>query len=94
MEAYPSDIHKALTLKNEYKPLKIDVAPVHTQGTAFAATSCKGKGKKASGRTKYISNFDWKAMHPEAQIAVGQSALPTLWGLGRTSTERRNGVGF
>ncbi len=26
--------------------------------------------------------------------AVGQSALPTLWGLGRTSTERRNGVGF
>ncbi len=27
-------------------------------------------------------------------IAVGQSALPTLWGLGRTSTERRNGVGF
>ncbi len=27
-------------------------------------------------------------------IAVGQSALPTLWGVGRTSTERRNGVGF
>ncbi len=26
--------------------------------------------------------------------AVGQSALPTLWGLGRSSTERRNGVGF
>ena len=28
------------------------------------------------------------------QTAVGQSTLPTLWGLGRTSTERRNGVGF
>ncbi len=26
--------------------------------------------------------------------AVGQSALPTLWGLGRTSTERKNGVCF
>jgi hypothetical protein len=26
--------------------------------------------------------------------AVGQSALPMLWGLGRMSTERRNGVGF
>jgi hypothetical protein len=25
---------------------------------------------------------------------VGQSALPTMWGLGHTSTERRNGVGF
>jgi hypothetical protein len=29
-----------------------------------------------------------------ADFAVGQSALPTLWGLGRTSTERRNSVGF
>ena len=27
-------------------------------------------------------------------IAVGRLALPTLWGLGHTSTERRNGVGF
>ncbi len=27
-------------------------------------------------------------------IAVGQSALPTLWGLGRSSTGRRNSVGF
>jgi hypothetical protein len=36
MEAYPSDIHKALTLMNEYKPLKLDVAPVPAQGRAFA----------------------------------------------------------
>jgi hypothetical protein len=70
MEAYPSDIHKALTLMNEYKQLKLDVAPVPTQGTSFATTSCKGKGKKASSGTKYISNSDWKAMNPEAQIKV------------------------
>jgi hypothetical protein len=37
---------------------------------AFATTSCKGKGKKASGRTKYISNSNWKAMSPEAQTKV------------------------
>jgi hypothetical protein len=70
MEAYPSDTHKSLTLMNEYKPLKLDVAAVPTQGTAFATTSCKGKGKKASGRTKYFSNSNWKAMSPEAQTKV------------------------
>ena len=70
MEAYPSDIHKALTLMNEYKPLKLEVTPGPAQGTAFAITSCKGKGKKASGGTKYISNSDWKAMSPEAQTKV------------------------
>ncbi len=56
IEAHPSNIHKALTLMNEYKPLKLDVAPVPAQGTAFATTSCKGKGKKASIGTKYISD--------------------------------------
>jgi hypothetical protein len=70
MEVYPSDIHKALTLMNEYKPLKLDVAPVPTQGTAFATTSCKGRGKKASGGNKYINNSNWKAMSPEAQTKV------------------------
>ncbi len=70
IEVYPSDIYKALTLMNEYKPLKLDVAPVPTQGMAFATASRKGKGKKASGRTKYISNSDWKAMSPEAQTKV------------------------
>jgi hypothetical protein len=71
MEAYPSDIHKALTLINEYRPLKLDVAPVPTHGTAFATTSCRGKRKTASGRTKYISDSDWKAMSPEeAQTKV------------------------
>jgi hypothetical protein len=55
---------------NEYKPLKLDVAPVPTQGTAFVTTSRKGKEKKASGGTKYINNSDWKAMSPEAQTKV------------------------
>ncbi len=27
-------------------------------------------------------------------VDVSQLALPTMWGLGRTSTERRNGIGF
>ncbi len=34
-EAYPTDIHKALTLMNEYKPLKLDTPTVPAQGTAF-----------------------------------------------------------
>jgi hypothetical protein len=68
MEAYSSDTHKALTLMNECKPLKLDVAPVPTQGMAFATTSHKGKGKKASGGTEYISNSNWKAISPEARL--------------------------
>jgi hypothetical protein len=47
---------------NEHKPLKLDVAPMPAQGTAFDTTSHKGKGKKVSSRTKYIS--------PEAQTKV------------------------
>jgi hypothetical protein len=50
--------------------LKLDAAPVPTQGTAFATTSRKGKGRKASSRTKYMSNYNWKAMSPEAQTKV------------------------
>ncbi len=69
-ETYPSDIHKALTHMNEYKSLKLDVALMPTQGVAFTTTSCKGKGKKASSRTKYISNSNWKAINPEAQTKV------------------------
>jgi hypothetical protein len=33
--AYTNDIHKALTLMNEYKPLKLDTPVVPAQGTAF-----------------------------------------------------------
>ncbi len=64
MEAHPSDIRKALAIMNDYKLLKLDVAPMPAQGTAFATTSRKRKGEKASSRTKYISNSDWKVMSP------------------------------
>jgi hypothetical protein len=40
---------------NEHKPLKLDVTPVPAQGMAFVTTSHKGKGKKASGRTKTLA---------------------------------------
>ncbi len=62
----------ATTSSLEYKSIRnwLDVAPVPTQGMAFATTSCKGKGKKASNGTKYISNSNWKAMSPEAQTKV------------------------
>ncbi len=60
MEAYPSNIHKAFTLMNEYNLLKLDVSPMPAQGTAFVTTSCIGK-RKESG---------WKAISPEAQTKV------------------------
>ncbi len=34
-DAYPTNIHKALTLMNEYKPLKLDAPTLPAQGTAF-----------------------------------------------------------
>jgi hypothetical protein len=34
-DAYPSNIHKALTLMNEHKLLKVDTPVVSAQGTAF-----------------------------------------------------------
>ena len=66
---YSKGNHKAVTLINEYKPLKLDVTHVLAQGTAFATTSHKeGKEKKGpSGNTKHISDPGWKAMSPEAQ---------------------------
>jgi hypothetical protein len=33
MDAYHKDIHKALTLMNKYKPLKLDAQVVPAQGT-------------------------------------------------------------
>ncbi len=70
MEACPSDIQKALTLMSKYKLGTLDVVPMPTQGFAFATTGCKGKGKKASGGTKCISNSICKAMSLEAQTKV------------------------
>jgi hypothetical protein len=48
-DAYPKDIHKALTLMNEYKPLKLDTPAVPAQGTAFV-TKIRVARRKAKGR--------------------------------------------
>ena len=45
IDAYPTDIHKALTLMNEYKPLKLDAPTVPAQGTAFATKGKQGQKK-------------------------------------------------
>ena len=50
-DAYPNDIHKALTLMNEYKPLKLDIPVVPAQGTAFV-TNSQGEKKKGKGKSK------------------------------------------
>jgi hypothetical protein len=68
-EAYPTDIHKALTLMNKYKPLKIDAPTVPAQGTAFA-TKAKDAKKKAGDKRdavggKFLKAEDWNALSPE-----------------------------
>jgi hypothetical protein len=46
-EAFPSNIHKNLTLMNdEYKTLKLDVAPTPAQGTAFPLPVVKARKSK------------------------------------------------
>ena len=70
-DAYPSDIHKALTLMNEYKPLKLDNPVVVAQGTAFATKgSHKGSKKGGSKSKKYYSDAEWKALSSEAQTKI------------------------
>ncbi len=70
-DAYPNDIHKALTLMNEYKPLKLDTPVVPAQGTAFVTNSQsnnkKGKGKT---KTKFLNGTEWNALSPEAQSKI------------------------
>jgi hypothetical protein len=67
--AYPNDIHKALTLMNEYKPLKLDTPVVPAQGTAFVTKDQGGK-KKGKGKTKYLKDTEWNALSPEAQSKI------------------------
>jgi hypothetical protein len=67
-ETYPADIHKALTLINEYKPLKLDAVAVPAQGTAFV-TKSYGKGKKGASK-KYYNDDEWKALSSEAQVKI------------------------
>jgi hypothetical protein len=67
-EAYPANIHKALTLMNEYKPLKLDAVAIPAQGTAFV-TKSYGKGKKGAPK-KYYNDAEWKALRSEAQVKI------------------------
>jgi hypothetical protein len=68
-DAYPNNIHKALTLMNEYKPLKLDTPAVPAQGTAFVTKDQGGK-KKGKGKTKYLKDTEWNALSPEAQSKI------------------------
>jgi hypothetical protein len=71
--AYPNDIHKALTLMNEYKPLKLDTSTIPAQGTAFV-TGAKGNkkkgGDKAAVSDKYLKASEWNALSLEAQAKI------------------------
>ena len=70
-DAYPSIIHKALTLMNEDKLLKVDTPVVPAQGTAFVTNSQGGK-KKGKAKTKYLiaEQNEWNALSPEAQSKI------------------------
>ncbi len=63
-EVYPANIHKVLTLMNEYKLLKLDVIAIPAQGTAFV-TKSYGKGKKGASK-KYYNDAEWKVLSSEA----------------------------
>jgi hypothetical protein len=66
--AYPTDINKALTLMNKYKPLKLDTQVVPAQG-AFV-TGDQGGKKKGKGSKKYLKDAEWNALSPEAQSKI------------------------
>ncbi len=71
--AYPINIHKALTLMNEYTPLKLDALNIPVQGTAFV-TGTKGSKKKggdmAAVTDKYLKASEWNVLSPEAQMKI------------------------
>jgi hypothetical protein len=71
-DAYPTNIHKALTQMNEYKPLKMDTPIIPMQGTAFMTGA---KGNKTKGSTKaatgeYLKGTDWNALSKEKKAKV------------------------
>ncbi len=73
-DAYPNNIHKALTLMNEYKPLKLlDTPTIPAQGTAFVTgvkSNKKKGGDKAAVSDKYLKASEWNALSPEAQAKI------------------------
>ncbi len=66
-DAYPKDIHKALTLMNEYNPLKLDAQVVPAQGTAFVTGGQGGKGRNGA---KYLQDAEWNTLSPEAKSKI------------------------
>jgi catalase (peroxidase I) len=66
-KAYPNDIHKALTLMNEYQPLKVEAPAITSQGTAFVTD---GKGGKGKGANKYLPNNEWHELSNEAKANI------------------------
>ncbi len=71
-DVYPTDIHMALTLMNEYKPLKLDTQVPPVQGTAFV-TGGQGGMKKGKGSKKYLKEAEWNVLSPEAQSKIIES---------------------
>jgi hypothetical protein len=69
---YPTDFHKALTLMNKYKPLKLDAQVVPAQGTTFL-TGGQGGKKKGKGSKKYLKDAECYALSPEAQSKIIES---------------------
>jgi hypothetical protein len=68
----PTNIHKALTLMNEYKPLKLDTPTIPAQGTAFV-TGAKGNNKKGSTMAatgEYLKSAKWNALSEEEKVKV------------------------
>jgi hypothetical protein len=72
-DAYPTNIHKALTLMNEYKPLKVDAPTLPAQGTAFVKggkNNNKKGGDKGNESKEYIKASKWNELSPEAKTKI------------------------
>ena len=72
-DAYPTNIHKALTLMNEYKPLKVDAPMLPAQGTEFVTGGKNNKkkgGDKGAESKEYIEASEWNELSPEAKTKI------------------------
>ena len=73
INAYPNDIHKALTLMNKYKPLQLDTPVAPAQRTAFV-TGAEGNekkgGTKAAATGEYLKSAAWNVLSGEEQAKV------------------------
>ncbi len=72
-DAYLNDIHKASTLMNEYKPLRVDTPTVPAQGTAFVTGgngARKKGGDKGAVSKEYLKSSDWNELSPEAKTKI------------------------